>query len=1112
MQKQLHSLFLIALFSLLCVAPALAQVTTASMSGEVSSNGEPVIGATIMAVHTPSGTNYGTITNLDGRFDLQGMRTGGPYEITVSYIGYQTAIFKEVTLQLGETYNLNVDLKESSEELDEVVVTAERTRFMTEKTGAALNISNEKMNSIPTINRSIEDLARISPYANGMSFAGGDGRSTNFTVDGANFNNNFGLNDGLPGGGNPISMDAIEEVQVVIAPFDVRQTNFIGGGINAITKSGTNTFKGSAYTYHYNDNMRGNRVDGESMNVPAENDKHIYGATFGGPIIKDKLFFFANVEYQKVPSTVVNWRASENGVADPDNYISRTTLADMQRVSEFVRDRYGYDTGSYTNFPADETNLKLLGRIDWNINNDHKLAVRYNYTKNTAWNQTNGNSSDTGYRLNGMNRFSQYSMAFANSLYSQDNKVNSVSADLNSRFSDKISNQLLFTYSNIQDIRGTNSSPFPFIDIMAGYDDVTGVQTLQPYMSLGYELFTYNNAVNNKIFTVTDNFTSYLGNHKLTAGFSYEHQLANNSYMRNGTGYYRYRSIDDFLNGAAPETFALTYGYNGETNPAAQVRFSQIGLYVQDEWNIVQNFKLTAGIRFDEILFNDDDVMRNNAIYELDFGGKHIDTGKWPGAKLQVSPRVGFVWDVLKDNTLKVRGGTGLFAGRLPLVYFTNMPTNSGMVQNAVSIVTKYNDDGTIASRDPRLALLKGGMITDVNQMIETLGLPTTISPEEGQRPSAVAGIDPDFKMPQVWKSSIAVDYQFPTTFPLSITGEFMYTKNVNAVNMVNYNIKDADDSWERFSGADNRLIYPTHQVTGADGKVTTVRDYQYYQDLTSACVLTNTHKGHGYTFNVTVNASPIRNLDLMASYTRTESKEITGLPGNNANSTWQGLYTIDGPNFATVQRSQYVIPDRLIASVNYTAEHAKPGFDTHFNLFYTGYSPYGNSFLYTNDMNGDGIGNDLMYIPKDDSEINFTNEADRTAFWAFVEQDSYLKNHKGEYAEAYAARAPWVHRFDLSIVQDFSIKVGKTTNKLQLSLDFMNIGNLFNSKWGVRKTMANSNNGRILKYEGRDANNVPTFSMYRDGNGVAPTETYSYNHDYNECWSFQVGVRYIFN
>lgn len=1096
MQKQLHSLFLIALFGLLCVVPAMAQVTTASMSGEVSSNGEPVIGATIMAVHTPSGTNYGTITNMDGRFDLQGMRTGGPYEITVSYIGYQTAIFKEVTLQLGETYNLNVDLKESSEELDEVVVTAERTRFMTEKTGAALNISNEKMNSIPTINRSIEDLARISPYANGMGFAGGDGRSTNFTVDGANFNNNFGLNDGLPGGGNPISMDAIEEVQVVIAPFDVRQTNFIGGGINAITKSGTNTFKGTAYTYHYNDNMRGNRVDGESMNVPAENDKHIYGATFGGPIIKDKLFFFANVEYQKIPSTAVNWRASSDGVADPDNYISRTTLADMQRVSDFVRERYGYDTGSYTNFPADESNLKLLGRIDWNINNDHKLAVRYNYTKNTAWNATNGSSGNTGYRLP-YNRFSQYSMAFANSMYSMDNKVNSVSADLNSRFSDKISNQLLFTYSNIQDIRGTNSDPFPFIDIMAGYDASTGVQTLEPYMSLGYELFTYNNAVNNKIFTVTDNFTSYLGNHKLTAGFSYEHQLANNSYMRNGTGYYRYRSIDDFLNGAAPESFALAYGYNGNTTPNAQVRYNQFGIYLQDEWSIQENFKLTYGLRLDELVFNNDDLYENKAINALDFGGRHIDTGSWPGAKMQVSPRVGFVWDVLNDKSLKVRGGTGLFTGRLPLVFFTNMPSNTGMIQNLVSITTTYNNDGTVESRDPRLDLLQGGMITDVNQMISTLNLPNDAG--DGVVPSSIAAIDPDFRMPQVWKSSVAVDYQFPTTFPLTATAEFMYTKNIHAVKLENYNINSSNiENWERFSGADNRLIYPSN--------------FEYYDNISDACVLTNTSKGHGYTFNFTVNATPMKNLDLMASYTRTESKEVSGMPGSNATSAWGNLITIDGPNFATVQRSQYVIPDRLIASVNYTAEHAKPGFDTHFNLLYTGYSPYGNSYMYTNDMNGDGWGYDLMYIPKDDSEINFTSEADRAAFWAFVEQDGYLSSHKGEYAEAYAARAPWVHRFDLSIVQDFSVKIGKTTNKLQLSLDIMNIGNLFNSKWGVRKTMANSNSGRILRYEGRDANNVPTFSMYRDGNGVAPTETYSYNHDYNECWSLQVGVRYIFN
>lgn len=1104
---------LTALALILATVGIQAQVTTSSMGGMVTdAQNEAVIGATVQVIHEPSGTQYGAITNIDGRYTIQGMRTGGPYKVTITYIGYQTVVYKDITLQLGEQYNLNVQMEESSELLDEIVVTAAKTKFTAERTGATTNISSAQIQNMPTIDRSIEDIARISPYANGMGFAGGDGRSTNFTIDGANFNNNFGLSEDLPGGGNPISMDAIEEVQVVIAPYDVRQTNFIGGGINAVTKSGTNIFKGSAYTYHYNDNMRGNRIDGESMSVPAENDKHVYGATFGGPIIKNKLFFFANVEYQKIPSTVVNWRASQDGVADPNNYISRTTLADMQRVHDFMLERYGYDTGSYTNFPADENNLKLLGRIDWNISNNHKLAVRYNYTKNTAWNQTNGNSSDTGYRLNGMNRFSQYSMAFANSLYSQNNKVQSVSADLNSRFGDNISNQLLFTYTNIQDIRGTNSSPFPFIDIMAGYDDATGVQTLEPYMSLGYELFTYNNAVNNKILTLTDNFTYYVGAHKLTAGFSYEHQLANNSYMRNGTGYYRYRSLDDFLNGAAPETFALTYGYNGEKNPAAQVRFNQIGFYIQDEWNIVPRFKLTAGIRFDELFFNNDDVMRNNAIYELDFGGKHIDTGLWPDARMQFSPRVGFVWDVLGDNRLKVRGGTGLFAGRLPLVYFTNMPSNSGMIQNAVSIVTRYNNDGTIASRDPRLDLLKGGMLTNVNEMIEKLGLPTTISPDEGQLPSAVAGVDPDFKMPQVWKSSIAVDYQLPTSFPLSVTGEFMYTKNVNAVNMVNWNIKPVDDTWQRFAGADNRLIYPTHQVTDADGRVQTVNDFVYYDNITSACVLTNTHKGHGYTLNFTVNAEPIKNLALMASYTRTESKEVTGLPGNNANSTWQGLYTIDGPNFATVQRSQYVIPDRVIASLNYTAEHRKPGFDTHFNLFYTGYSAGGYSFLYTNDMNGDGIQNDLMYIPKDDSEIQFTNEADRADFWAFVNQDSYLSKHKGQYAEAYAARAPWVHRFDFSIVQDFSLKVGRNTNKLQISLDFMNIGNLFNSKWGVTKNMADSNNGRLLRYEGRDAQNRPTFSLWRDDNGQAPSSTYSFNYNYNECWRLQVGVRYIFN
>jgi len=1094
MSKQLR-LLMLAVMTLLISVGVQAQITTASMGGRVIDDmGDAVIGASVRAVHEPSGSVYGAVTNVDGRYAIQGMRTGGPYTVTVSYVGYATKTFTNLTMQLGEIFNLNVDLSENAEVLGEVVVTATASKFAAEKTGAVTNINQNTIVNLPTVSRSISDVVKMSPYSGGgMSFAGGDGRSTNFTVDGANFNNNFGLSSALPGGGTPISIDAIEEMQVVVTPFDVRQTNFIGGGVNAVTKSGTNTFKGTAYTYYKSENLHGTRLAGVDA-ARTRDRQYTYGATLGGPIIKNKLFFFVNAEYTKTPGVVNRWRASTDGKADKTNYISRTTLADMQRVSEFVKSKYGYDTGSATSFPADESNKKLLVRLDWNITQDHHLAVRYNYTKNTAWNSTNGNSSNTGYRLNGMNRLSEYSMAFANSMYSMDNVVKTISADLNSHFGSNLSNQLLFTYTKIDDIRGSNSSPFPFIDIMAGYTtaaDGTVTQTLEPYMSLGYELFTWNNGVHNNVTTITDNFTAYLGAHKLTAGFSFEHQMANNAYMRNGTGYYRYRSLDDFLNSAAPEAVALTYGYDGEKNPAAQVRFNQYGLYVQDEWSLGNTLKLTGGIRFDNISFNDDDVMTNNAIKALDYGGKHVDTGAWPKTNIQISPRFGFTWDVFGDKRLKIRGGTGLFAGRLPLVFFTNMPTNSNMVQYAsTNVNTKYKN-GVVSSRDPKLDQFAGRIVTDINEMVSILGTPTTIKPEDGAVGSEVNGVAHDFKMPQVWKSSIGIDYQIPVSFPLTVTGEFNYTKNINAVQLINWNIMENTSTWERFQGADNRLIYPAN----------------YTYTKTNAFVLSNTHKGYGWTANVTVNATPLENLDIMAAYTHTVMKEVTGMPGSNATSAWQGLYTVDGPNFAKVQNSQYVTPDRLIASVSYTY-----GKD-HFSLFYTGYSAGGYSYYYSNDMNGDGINTDLMYIPRNDSEINFKNEADRADFWAYVEQDDYLKNHKGEYAEAYSARAPWVHQFDFRWAHDFTLKVGNTNHRLQLSADIENIGNMIHSSWGVPKYFsAGANNGRILKYEGKDANNVPTFSLYRDSSGNAPTQTWDYNRAYGNAWRIQFGVKYYFN
>ena len=530
MQKRLF--FLVTLLLTLSLT-AMAQITTSSMAGKVTlddEKGEEVIGATVVAVHEPSGTRYTAVTNTTGRFSIQGMRTGGPYEVTVSYVGFQTKTLKGITLQLAETYNLAVWLSENAQELGEVVISGKASKFAAEKTGAATNINSAQITALPTVSRSITDVTRLSPYGgNGMSFAGADGRTANFTIDGANFNNNFGLSDKLPGGGNPVSLDAIEELQVVISPYDVRQTNFIGGGVNAITKSGTNTFKGSAYIYHRNENLRGDVVDKVTLPTAREKDRQTtYGFSLGGPIIPNKVFFFVNGEMIKTPTISSPWRGSENGVADVAQNISRTKLSDLETISNFAASKYGYDTGSWTSFPADEKNYKILARLDWNITDKHHLALRYNYTKNTIWNAPNATSMDGGTRMSG-SRMSQYSMSFANSMYSMDNLVHSWSIDLNSRLTDKLSNQFLATLSKLDDIRGTDSSEFPFIDILDGGDN--------NYMALGYELFTWNNAVHNTIWNIKDDVTYYMGSHKIMGGITFEHQMADNQYMRNGTGY-----------------------------------------------------------------------------------------------------------------------------------------------------------------------------------------------------------------------------------------------------------------------------------------------------------------------------------------------------------------------------------------------------------------------------------------------------------------------------------------------------------------------------------------------------------------------------------------------
>lgn len=1068
---------------------AFAQVTTSSLSGHVTDEtGGPLAGAAIIAVHTPSGTQYAAVANGDGLYSINGMRVGGPYTVTVSFLGYQTLRYTDVTLQLAETYSLNAQVKPDTQQLNEVVVVASpASKFVAvEKTGAATNINNSQISALPTVSRSVSDITKLSPYGgNGMSFSGSSGRSSNFTVDGANMNNNFGLSTALPGGGNPISIDAIEELQVVISPFDVRQTNFIGGGVNAITKSGTNTFKGSAYAFYQNENMRGSRVDGVNLERTSESSK-TYGFTLGGPIIKNKLFFFVNAEKSPSPTEIINWRTSEDGVADETRMISRVRTSEAEAMRQFLVKNYDYDPGSYDSYNKDNGNIKLLGRIDWNITNNHHLALRYNYTNNNSW-RAPSTSRDVSDMAFGM--LSKYGLVYSNSLYNQMNNLYTYSLDLNSRLSESISNQLLVTYSNIEDVRGNDGGFFPFVEILAG--DLGADHANEPYMDFGTELFTYRNKVQNTILNIKDDITYYRGTHKITAGASFEAQMALNTYMRNGTGTFRFASMSDFMSGAAPIEMALDWGFDGEEYPSAKVRFNQIGVYGQDEWSVSDRLKLTYGIRFDNISFNNDDIMTNNATLAIDYGGRNVDTGKWPKTNIQVSPRLGFSYDVFGDRRLKIRGGTGLFAGRIPLVFFTNMPTNAGIVKGRL---TRMKDPAVLGQM-----IRNGKLVTDRWQILDILNkidpakYAKTITPETAPAPSEVAGVDYNFKMPQVWKTSLAVDYTLPVSFPLTFTAEYIYNKTINNTMLTNYNITDDNAGWATFNGADNRHIYPS--------------DYKYAK--TDAFVLTNTDKGYGSIASISVKAEPVKGLDFTAAYTHTVSKEITGMPGSNATAAWKYIPSVDGPNFNVLHNSSYnSLPDRLMASVSY-----KDRANNHWSLFYEGLRYSGNSYIYANDINGDGNAYDLMYIPKDASEIRFIDSDNAARFWEFVDQDKYLSSHKGQYAEAYAVTQPMRHVFDFRYAHDFVIKVGGVRNTLRVSADIQNVGNLFNSRWGVSKgfntDVPNANgNAKILKYERTDADGVPVFSTTVDP-GVS---TWDYTHTLSNCWYMQIGIKYMFN
>lgn len=1114
-----------------------AQVTTSSMSGVVSeSSGQTTAGASIKATHMPSGTSYSGSANAAGRFNLANMRVGGPYRVEVTYVGQNPLVYEDVYLQLGQPFVLNPIFGNVLTEIDEVAIVGRRAGNANQ-TGASTGISQRQIQDLPQINRSITDFTKLTPQSNGNSFAGRDARYNNLQIDGANFNNGFGLSSNpLPGGNSqPISLDAIEQITVNIAPFDVTQSGFTGAGINAVTKSGTNKVEGSAYYFLQNQNLQGRKIKDVTLDkIDAANRN--YGFRLGGPIVKDKLFLFVNAEREE--STGANasganlWRASEDGIADPENNIARTKRSDLEAVRNHLINQWGYDPGRYEGYAneAKESSTKFLVRLDWNINDIHKLAFRYNQVVGNSMQLANGNSGPQPRSTT--NRVSQNSIAFENANYAFKNVVRSFTAELNSNFNSRLSNQFLATFTRIQDTRSTPSNQlFPFVDIWDGSGTGTN------YMSFGTELFSYNNDVVNNNFSFTNNLNYQVNKHNFTFGAAFEIQKFGNSYTRMGTGYYRYASVEDFLktgtaNEVAPLTYGLTYPYEGQ-DTYSKINFGLASLYAQDKWSVADNFTLTYGLRAELPIYMNKLTPNNSidALRLLDINGnpKNYNSGLWPKSQIMVSPRIGVNYDVFKDRSLVIRGGTGIFTGRVPFVWLTNMPTNAGVLQNTIEpgsydAVAPWINQIRFQPQDTYYYVKNPVYYTNNKGEQVT---PFISTPQAGA-PSSFALVDRDFKMPSVWRTSIGADYKLPNT-PIILTGDFMYTKDVNGIfqlganrrspnTFLNYGASDGDFG-------DNRAFYPTGVNASA---------YNSAIGANSATVLTNTTvKGHALSATIGLTVPYYKGFSGSLFYSYANAQEVSGNAGSSASSAWGGSPNINGPNDQILHPSAFAIPNRLTANLSYKIDYASH-YSTTIGLYYNGASQGRFSYTYYSDINRDGINADLIYIPKDYSTMKFVDRIDvngKVLFTAKEQQDAFanyvkdnkLEKYRGQYVPRNAALLPWLNRFDIRVLQDLYTNIGSRKNTLQLSVDIINFGNMLNKNWGIQSRLNDSqmllgnnkvigsNQGKpVLNNANTPTNGIPEFNMNVIG-GEMPSTPFQNVSTLSTTWKMQIGVRYIF-
>lgn len=1034
-----------------------SQVTTSKIKGTVTDeSGEALFGATVSVLHVPTGTLRGTTAQDNGRYTILNLRVGGPYKITFSYLGFKQQVVNDVFLTLGKTTNINATLVEEGQSLNEIVISSAKNKiFNNDRTGAQTSITATQLKVLPTISRSASDFTRLEPTASNGSFGGRNDQFNNFSLDGSIFNNPFGLDAATPGGqtnAQPISLDAIEQISVSVAPYDVTQSGFTGASVDAVTKSGTNEFRGTVYGFYRNEDLTGGKINGQDVFKPSLSQNQ-YGVSIGGPIIKNKLFFFANFEKDEVTELGSSFVPNTGSGALNE---SRVLESDLQLVSNIlsqvnIGNGQTYNPGAYEGFTYDANSTKGLFKLDWNINENHRLAFVYNFL--TASKEKPAHPTALGFR--GPNATT---LQFENAGYQINNNINSFLVELNSTFNEETSNKLQVGYTHFDDFRSPLSSPAPSITILNGGSN---------YIIAGHEPFSINNRLDQKVLQITNNMSFFKGDHTYTVGFSFEKFMFDNSFNLGAFGaqgvFFPSGDISDFRNTAGNPTAeaALVANYqaqfdaailanntrlaNGSGNAGgyalAETNVGQLAFYLQDEWNASDDLKITYGVRFDKPLFFDttqkaQEVIDNACCFDPTISYYNpntqqevtLDNRKMPTDQWLFSPRVGFNWDANGEGKLQLRGGSGIFTGRLPFVWIGNQIAN----------------------------------------------------PES----FFYQAVDPDFQFPQVWRTNIGVDYKLESNYVIST--DLSYSKDINGAHVQNWGLRNPTGT---LLGADNRAYY----LNSDKGN--------------SGYVFTNSNRGRTYNFTTKIEKTFDNGLYTNIAYSYLDSKDVNSIEAEITGDAFAFNPVVGNANNDVLAYSKYGDTHRIIGvaskKFNFFGEKSPTTFTTFFEYAKGGRFNY----TYGGDINNDGSSvNDLLYVPTA-SELNsmqFTGTGQAAAFESYIQQDEYLNGRRGQYVERYGALAPWRVRWDLKVLQDFNFNVANgKENTIQISLDVLNVGNLINSDWGVVQQPRNVQPLGVSV----DANTqVPTYTF-----DEKLTNTFAFDSSLMSRWQAQIGLRYIF-